>query len=238
MNLLSLLVENWIIVVPVVLFSFLVVLEECEEASESTVRTGGVPNSVLSEHMGSSFPSGFYTCYSKEIVGFAGWAFAFVTLLFVWVATNVPEMFQLGMIYAVLAIFVAFVCLGEIIAPRKAFFTAMSAFVGENVNTGLLLLMGLGIATAFVPLNFVMALGISVKPLLVKGSPALSLFLIGLAIPWVEEGTFISFNIPSGYKPTSEPSTKSIFPAWLSFSPSDSGLSSEAFIRPLVSPQK
>ena len=66
----------------------------------------------------------------------------------------------------------------------------MSAFVGENVNTGLLLLMGLGIATAFVPLNFVMALGISVKPLLVKGSPALSLFLIGLAIPWVEEGTF------------------------------------------------
>jgi len=48
--------------------------------SESTVRTGGVPNSVLSKHLGSPFPDGFYTEYSKEVLNVATTGFSFVLL--------------------------------------------------------------------------------------------------------------------------------------------------------------
>jgi len=190
MNLLSFLIENWIVVVPVVLFSFLVVLEECEEASESTVRTGGVPNSVLSKHLGSPFPDGFYTEYSKKVLNVATTGFSFVLLFLFWVAISVPKLTTLALIYAVIALFVIAVSFAEIIAPEKTVSSALAVFRGYNVSAGVLLCLGIVIASVFVPLNYLLPFSMEAKTVAPISPFILRLAMLVVVIPWIEEGLF------------------------------------------------
>ena len=50
--------------------------------SENGYAFGGVSNRKLSRHLFSPFPNGFYTCYDKRILLYAGWTVAIFTLCF------------------------------------------------------------------------------------------------------------------------------------------------------------
>ncbi|KXA90788.1 hypothetical protein AKJ57_03655 [candidate division MSBL1 archaeon SCGC-AAA259A05] len=191
MNLPTFLAENWMIIVPVVLFFLALILGESEGASESVVKTGGVSNSVLSKHLFSHFPNGFYTHFREGPMTLATWIYALSLLVFAWILTNLPEFQALALPYVILGIIAIVIAFAEILSAKKTFPSAFAGLSGYNVGPGVLILSGVAVACVFIPLSFTFQVSLEVEMFAVGGFlPTLA--VVGFLIPTIEEGVFSS----------------------------------------------
>lgn len=170
-------------------------LEEWSEKG-GTMRTGGVSNRVLSGHMFSRFPTNFYTCYGKNSMGLMGTVFALSVFAFTWIAVNLPSLFELSTVYAVMGTMITAVGLIEYSTKNRM--SALVGYLGENVSLGFLFLIGIAISLIFAPfVLFFDVWNFQIEPLAITGAPVLTFILVAVLIPFIEEGVWSGVVCPT-----------------------------------------